>query len=275
MPQTAGMRLIYYDKVAYNDARLEAPSLRWTWEEMGRDMDALRDSLPGIRDAKQQVVYLDARLDTLFAFAYTHDSDCTQTDTSNCGRLDSADVAAALDWYNSLVTQPGMIPDITGLSPSERDRSLLNFQAALSVDTPVTYENRFLMYSIGVVPFPGSERFDGITPLWVNGSFIRQGSTRPLAVWEWLKFLSHKHLLPSRRLVPARPSVAARTGFWVTLPQGLGDVMRTAFPFAKPLSLEEQRLLSWEQVAAVTSGRQTPVEASQITRRPPWFQTSP
>jgi ABC-type glycerol-3-phosphate transport system substrate-binding protein len=275
VPQTASMRLIYYDTVAYRQAGLEQPSLRWTWEEMSRDMVALGNSLPPIRDAKQQVVFLDAGLDTLFAFAYTHNSDCAESGITNCGGLRTGDVAAALEWYRSLIVQPGMLPDLTGLSPSERDRALLNYQAALIVDRPVIYENRLLMYSIGAVPFPGSERFDGITPLWVDGSFIRQESARPLAVWDWLKFLSYQLLQPGRRLVPSRPSVASSTGFWVTLPQSLGDVMRTAFPFAKPFSFEDQRLLSWDQLAVVVSGRQTPVEAAQTAPRLNWFQSTP
>jgi ABC-type glycerol-3-phosphate transport system substrate-binding protein len=275
MPLTAGMRLIYYDKVAYHQAGLEQPSSRWTWSEMSSDMAALNNSLPGIMDAKQQVVFIDAGLDTLFAFAYSQNSDCTESTTANCGGLRTDDIAAALEWYRSLISQPGMLPDLTSLSPSERKRALLNVQAALSVDTPVTYENRLLMYPLGAVPLPGSERFDGIVPLWVDGGFIRQESSRPLAVWDWLKFLSYQYLQPSRRLVPSRPSVASSTYFWVTLPQSLGDVMRTAFPFARPVSIKDQGLLSWDQLAAVVSGRQTPIEAAQTAPRLNWFQSTP
>jgi len=55
----------------------------------------------------------------------------------------------------------------------------------------------------------------------------------------------------------------------------LGDVMRTAFPFARPVSIKDQGLLSWDQLAAVVSGRQTPIEAAQTAPRLNWFQSTP
>ncbi len=113
----------------------------------------------------------------------------------------------------------------------------------------MTYEFNLLLSPVGVVPFPGSDRFDGITPLWLRGSYISQHSEQPLAVWRWLKFLSYQS--PASRVIPARPSVAAETGYWTVLPRPLGDVMRTAFPFARPVTIEEQGMLTWEMVTAV------------------------
>jgi hypothetical protein len=124
---------------------------------------------------------------------------------------------------------------------------------------------------MGVVPFPGSDHFDGVTPLSVEGNFISQHSERPLAVWQWLKFLSYQRPAPRFRLAPARASVADQTHYWASLPRPLGEAMRTAFPFARPILLEEQAYFSWELLAAVVSGELTAVEAGQRQPKLVWF----
>jgi hypothetical protein len=101
------------------------------------------------------------------------------------------------------------------------------------------------------------------------GSFISQQSERPLAVWQWLKFLSYQQ--PSARMIPARPSVAEGMGFWANLPPQLGEAMRVAFPFGRPVTIEEQSYLSWAQVAAVVSGELSPPEAAQQRSDIAWF----
>jgi ABC-type glycerol-3-phosphate transport system substrate-binding protein len=183
------------------------------------------------------------------------------------------------------------MPDLTGqlsdvFSPTQmsamgtifdEDRQailLLNLQgsrrkAAVWVDSPVNYEFYLLLAPVGVVSFPGSDRFDGIMPLWLRGSFISQHSERPLAVWQWLKFLSYQ--APAPRFIPARPSVAAEMGYWTILPRPLDDVMRTAFPFARPVTIEEKSMLTWEQVTAVVSGKSTPLQAAQQQPVTIWF----
>jgi ABC-type glycerol-3-phosphate transport system substrate-binding protein len=132
-------------------------------------------------------------------------------------------------------------------------------------------EFRLLIDPLGVVPFPGSDRFDGITPLTVGGSFINSSSQYPRATWEWLQYLTYQNLNRQQRLVPARPSVAAQNAYWIILPQPLSNAMRTAFPFARPITIDEQALFSWEQLTAVASGERTPQEAALIRPRTPWF----
>jgi ABC-type glycerol-3-phosphate transport system substrate-binding protein len=170
--------------------------------------------------------------------------------------------------------QPGRMPDFTGLSPSERGNLVWNLQgarrqAAIWVDLPVLYEHHLLLAPIGVIPFPGSDDSDGITPLWVHGNFVSQQSERPLAVWQWLKFLSYQQ--PLLRMIPSRPSVAEEMGFWANLPPQLGEAMRVAFPFGRPVTIEEQSYLSWAQVTAVVSGELSPSEAAQQRPDIAWF----
>jgi hypothetical protein len=164
-------------------------------------------------------------------------------------------VEAALAWYGRLVST-GQMPPVAGLTLAERSHLIVNWQsfqrrAAIWVDEPVNYEHYLLAGGIGVVPFPGSSRFDGITPLWVHGGFISQQSPNPRAVWEWLSFLSRRPLNATLRYVPARPSLAAETYFWEILPRPLSNAMRIAFPFARPVLISEKGLIGEEALSAV------------------------
>jgi hypothetical protein len=110
----------------------------------------------------------------------------------------------------------------------------------------------------------------GVTPLWLRGSLISRHSQRPFATWQWLKFLSHHQVAPHLRLVPARYSVAASTGYWQSLPEPLHRVMPLAFNNGRVVLPEEHALFSWEQLAAVLSGEWTPEQAAG-SRRVSWF----
>ncbi len=273
MPQAAGMRVLYYDKQAYELANLPEPSLRWTWNEMASDLEAILAVLPDSSNLTWS--FLDSGLDSFLSYAYNWNNHCTKSATVLCQNpLKSENLQAAFEWYKQMINQPGKMPDVTQLSPEELHTFFLSNQgarrkAAVWIDRPVSYEHHLLLSSMGIVPFPGSDRFDGITPLWVQGGFISQQSDRPLAVWRWLKYLSYQR--PPPRLVPARPSVAEATFYWTGLPRPLGDVMRTAFPFARPVSISEQSYL-WGRLAAVIAGELSPAEASQQPTEIKWFQ---
>ena len=293
IPDAAEMKVLYYDKAAYDGAEHPEPSSRWTWDEMAQDVTSI------VSDQQQPTDltwgFLDVGLDSLFSYAYNWNTECAETVTVFCRTpMRTENVAAALDWYSEMANQEDQMPNLTGdlanafstrqmltigESGAEFDEEhkvmlLLNLQgserkAAIWVDSPLTYEFNLLLSPVGIVPFPGSDRFDGITPLWLQGNFISQYSERPLAVWQWLKFLSFQPAAP--RFIPARPSVASMSGYWTTLPRPLGDVMRTAFPFGLPVTIEEQGMLTWEQVATVISGELSAAEAAQDRPTVQWF----
>ena len=290
MPVAAEMLNLYYDTTYYRLAGHAEPSSRWTWDEMVQDVSSIVDDQPEPNELVWG--FLDVGLDSLFSYAYNWNNQCSETATVYCQTpLSTDNVAAALEWYKQLAGQPGQMPDLSGelsdvfsatemsaletvLGEERQTTLLLNFQgsrrkAAIWVDSPVNYEFNLLLSPVGVVPFPGSDRFDGITPLWLRGGFISQRSERPLAVWQWLKFLSYQS--PAPRFIPARPSVAAEMGYWTVLPRPLSDVMRTAFPFARPVTMEELGMLRWDQVTAVVSGELSAEEAAQDQPAIHWF----
>jgi hypothetical protein len=196
---------------------------------------------------------LDATHDTLYSYAYNANPACPGQVTSFClEEIGPAEVEAALAWYRRLV-EANQMAAVAGTAPDERGFLLANWQssrrrAAIWVDEPVRYEHHLLLGGLGVVPFPGSPRFDGVTPLWVHGAFISQQSLYPQAVWKWLAFLSDRPLNAALRYVPARPSLAEADHFWEILPGPLRDAMQTAFPLARPVLISEQELIRDEEL---------------------------
>jgi ABC-type glycerol-3-phosphate transport system substrate-binding protein len=283
------MPLLYYDLKAYEHAGFSVPSSRWTWEEMAEDVATIVAGQP--QKGVLAWGYLDVGMDTLYSYAYNWNNQCSEETAVFCQMpLSEQNIAAALDWYAQMARQPGQMPDLVNqlsdsFSPTQmasletmlRDDPytlLLNFQgsqrkAAVWVDSPLHYEFNLLLAPVGAVSFPGSDRFDGITPLSIHGSFISGNSAYPLAVWEWLKFLSYQSPVP--RLIPARVSAADRSGYWQQLPRPLGNVMRTAFPFSRPVTIGEKKMITWPQVAEVLSGEITPVQAARKREALRWF----
>lgn len=274
MPLAGRLNVLYYDTNAYRDANLPDPTLRWTWQEMMADMTAVAQGSAS-PDGRLAWGFLDVGPDALFSYAYNWNNTCEQA-TVRCDQpLTPKAVAAALAWYHSLAGQPGQMPDFTPMSEAERAGVLSNWQsnqrrAVIWVESPMLYELRFQLQPLGVVPFPGSDRFDGITPLWVVGAFITMGAERPYTAWQWLKFLTYQPPSARFRTVPARPSVASSSQFWSRLPHDLGNAMRTAFPFSRPVLLEEQVLFGWEMLTAVQNGL-PPEQAAQLKPRLVWF----
>ncbi len=266
MPQAANMRILFYNKAFYHEADLAEPSLRWTWAEMGADMDKLDEVVTAVNSALNYTTFLDTSRDALYAYAYNWQTTCTEDITIRCQTdLTPERVSAALTWRQQLA-QAQQTP-----LPSQHRQTRWNWQAAIRVEEPVYYEHFLQLSSMGVAPFPGSDRFDGITPLWLEGSFITQHSDNPLAVWRWLKFLSYQPPLPRYRLIPARPSVAEETAYWQTLPRPLNEAMRSAFPFSRPVTIGDKLWFDHAMITAVISGELTPKQASQSTPKIRWF----
>jgi hypothetical protein len=271
MPQAAGMHLLFYDKAFYELADLAEPSLRWTWQEMGDDLTALKAPVTAVDSPLQYTTFLDADRDALYSYAYNWQTECPEAVTVRCQTaLTPVRVTAALDWYRQLARPSAVMP----ILPVDSTSARWNWKAAVRVEAPVYYEHFLQLAQMGVAPFPGSDRFDGITPLWLEGSFITQHSKNPLAVWRWLTFLSHQPPLASFRLIPARPSVAEAASYWQILPRPLNEAMRTAFPFSRPILLGDRLVFTDEMVTAVLRGDISPEEAARQRTETIWFSNA-
>lgn len=262
VPLVGEMRLLYYDRHAFQEAGLADPSLRWTWAEMEANLQALDGVLPFGARPFPNYRFFDISSDVLFAYAFTQSQDGVTPESA----------AAALAWYQKLSDEPPIMADVTKLTAEERRQARFRWWASLWVDQLVYYEHHQQMVgNMGVVPFPGPPQFDGATPLHVYGSFITQSSQHPQAMWTWLAFLSHQQTAPRYRLIPARVSVAEANAYWSTLPRPLNEALRAAFPFARPVTLADQHYFTWEQITAVTTHQRTPHQAAQEIPALNWF----
>ena len=274
MPLTAEFNLLYYDKKTYLLAGVPEPNLFWQWTDINESVPAVLAAQPEYSSLIWQ--FLDISQDALFAYAYSLADSCPETAVPPCLQpLQPNHIAGALAWYKGLVQQE-QIPDLTQQSDGEREQIMNNFQSAQRhalfwVDEPIKFEYYQLLDPVGIVPFPGVESLEGVTPLWVDGAFISSYSKRPYAAWQWLKFLSRQPPVKSYRLVPARPSVASDTNYWRSLPRPLVDAMRTAYTFSRPVTLPEKRYFDWAQLAEVVSGAQSPQETAQQAPLINWF----
>lgn len=276
IPHVAEMQLIFYDRMAYRTTDQPEPTLRWTWDEMAASMSTVLAA-----DPSEDMVYgyLDITRDTLYSYAYNWKNECKEEATVRCVQhLDATAVTAALEWYEQMVNSKQM-PDTTQIPEADlihfmRQSLSVNRGTLIWAERPMEYEHLLLLDAVGILPFPGSDRFDGITPLWVRGNVIMQHSPRPLDTWEWIKFLSYEPPVQRLRLIPARPSVANSMGFWATLPLPLGNAMRTAFPFARPVLIEEQSYFTNDQLTAVLSGQMPAAEAARAWPQRIWFNTA-
>lgn len=260
VPQAAEMQLLFYDRDAYAAAGLMAPSLRWTWAEMEADLAALDETLPFEERPFPTYRFYDVSSDILYAHTLGH------------GGLTPTNVAQSLQWYADMARHPRLMPDVTTFSDAERELYRFRWWAPLWVDRLVYYEHwQQIVGNLGVVPFPGSAQFDGVTPLHLYGGFITADSAHPRAVWQWLAFLSYQPTAPRYRLIPARPSVAQATGYWSTLPRPLSEPLRVAFPFAQAVTLTPHPAFGWEAVTAVVANQRTPSQAAQQSADLPWF----
>jgi ABC-type glycerol-3-phosphate transport system substrate-binding protein len=237
VPYAAEMRVLYYDALAYRRAGLTVPSSRWTWTEMLADVNTLSQRPPddGIRFG-----VMSKTPDLLYAHAYSHGT----------GTLDSAQIRSTQAWYDELESQAGHAVPLQRESAERRDylfRNFLNYpvRVAIWIDTPALYEHYLQYNPLGVAPFPATERFEAVTPLWVSGFAMLQSAENPTATWQWIKFASHFAPQPNLRLIPARPSTAAESGYWTTLPRQLADVMRPAFPSARAIAIDERDAFTW------------------------------
>jgi ABC-type glycerol-3-phosphate transport system substrate-binding protein len=274
VPLTAEFNLLYYDKVAFANANIPEPNLFWQWSDINHYGPGLLTGQPD--NSSLTWYFIDISQDTLFAHAYSLANNCPETAVPPCLQsLQSHHIATTLDWYKELVQQDH-IPDLTQLSNGERDWIMDNYQSAKRhalfwVDEPILFEYYLLLDPVGVVPFPGVDSMEGITPLWVDGAFISSQSEHPYATWQWLKFLSYQQPVKGYRLVPARSSVAAETNYWRNLPRPLVDAMRTAYTFSRPVTLSEKRYFNWAQLADVVSEVRTTEEAAQQILQINWF----
>jgi ABC-type glycerol-3-phosphate transport system substrate-binding protein len=277
VPANAEMHLLFYDYRLLQDAGVGRLETGGTWEGLDSAFDQLLAH-------QGPPAFMDGYNVALYAYAFNWQAPC---DVGPClTEMTPSRVAAALAWYQEKTGDRGQMVELATIDPYEREIAVNSFtsvhrKVGIWVDRPTYYEYQVLIEPLGVAAFPRhpaslDSRGDvevpetGVSPMKLDGYVMSHSAANPYWTWQWLKYLSLQPPAAHFRHIPARPSVAWQHNFWNLMPKQLGDVMRAAFPYARPIMIGEEGLFAWEQLERVVEG-ESPSGVAQSPIQPLWF----
>lgn len=282
LPQSATMRLLFYDRALIEKMGLSAlPVDDWTrFEELLTQIQGVKASVPN------STALFDVDADLLAAYgSHLHcpaqpessrsQAEAQQAQARCLDGIEQTNWAAALAWYQSAIMDTQTIMNLSASPPADRENIALQIKslplrAAIWTEHPANYEHYRQLHKLGVAPLPGGTE-GSVPPLRLHGSVISQQAANPQAVWQWINYLTFERPLVQTRDIPARRSVAAAIGYWGNLPTPLRVIMHDEFERARPVLLEEEEHLEWQNLAPLLSGRLSASEMAQQIVDPPWF----
>ena len=233
LPTTVNTRLIFYDKDAFDEARLRYPQAGWSWDDLLANAKALTvragDQVTRWGFVPNWDVYrfVESRAGALAD--YTADPPMP--------RFDDEDVIDAVRWYTDLHLKDQVMPYF---EPAEGEGPLTvppeqalvdEGQAAMWTDTDLMWWLRRDQGNVGVVPFPVDTPGAMTTPASVDDLAMSAGTAQPNAAWRWMEFLSRQPLgglALGMKFLPARHSAAETSGFWNGLDEEFAAAQRYA-----------------------------------------------
>ncbi|HEU4328641.1 MAG TPA: extracellular solute-binding protein [Roseiflexaceae bacterium] len=268
VPRSISFPLLRYNKELWDRAALAAPGQDWTWEDLAQAAEQL---------ARR-------RGDTVEVYGMTDWTGFAVVDgllgrsvglggldtLARQGRFDQPELLAALERLDTLVRSSALfVPqNVNGeyRSPEDKIRNgeIGIWPNGMSEGNP----GDRLPFAVGTLPLPGGASG---TQGFAQGYVISGGTQHPEAAWRWLSFLSRQQIerpasMPEdRTTVPARRSIAERSGFWNTLDAETRTAIETTLgrPAVPTLRAVDQAYRNALVAATdrVVSGEQTPEQA--------------
>lgn len=265
---------IFYDKDAFDMAKLSYPQPGWTWDDFQKDIAALTQT----RDGFTRYGYADRSFLSVLRSSIGANLDQTK------GEINAKALTADLQWYLDLA-RAGLIYPIGGIKAQGEVKNADDLWTAMfqNNQAPAMWYGRLLepnpggsddasdmdsmaglaISKFGIAPFPiavdGSD--ENTTPITGECIAISAGSTHPAAAWEWVKFLSSHWLVPDEKQasqwfkIPAHQSVADAAGFWNTLPEQARESIRYGLEHAwYPGLYQQAEVLVYEAIERAISG---------------------
>lgn len=265
---------IFYDKDAFDMAKLSYPQPGWTWDDFQKDIAALTQT----RDGFTRYRYADRSFLSVLRSSIGANLEQTK------GEINAKALTADLQWYLDLA-RAGLIYPIGGIKAQGEVKNADDLWTAMFQNNraPAMWYGRLLepnpggsndasdmdsmaglaISKFGIAPFPiaadGTDK--NTTPITGECIAISAGSTHPAAAWEWMKFLSNHWLVPNETQasqwfkIPARQSIADAAGFWNTLPEQARESVRYGLEHAWYLGLYQQaEYLVYEAIERAISG---------------------
>jgi multiple sugar transport system substrate-binding protein len=234
LPATANVRLIFFNKDAFDEAGVPYPEAGWTWDDLLVKAQALT---VGEGDEVSQWGFVSPHG---IAYRIIESRVGRMVDDSAeppMPQFDSSDVADAVRWYTDLVLAEEVMPYFE-LADGEEEPAMSEEEviidegrAAMWPEIDLLFGYRQQQGNIGVAPFPAD------TPNWpanaisTDGFSMSAGTNQPEAAWRWIEFLSRQTLGSlglGMTFMPARASAAETSGYWDDVDEELAAALRYA-----------------------------------------------
>jgi ABC-type glycerol-3-phosphate transport system substrate-binding protein len=274
LPRTLRISLLSYNKDLWARRGLPPPKPDWTWS----DLLAAAEQLAQKRGDSVDVYGLAEGSGGLEALRglLTEAGVGTTPAPNRHIQLDQPQVAQALDRVAALA-KSGALYRSTGsadrLPPEAFLKLIADQQIAMWFGAPVIIGPNVPKptFETGSAPLPPS----GAADFGAEGYIMSSGTTHPDAAWRWLSFLSRQQVQQPFAganivgSVPARKSLAERSGYWKQLDAETKAAVETTLarhesPLASLASFESEQQISQvlsQALDAVVSGKQSATQA--------------
>jgi len=213
IPSSADMLVMYFNQDLFDQYNVPVPQVGWTWDDFLSALQGLRDPEADVFGYAPNLQYLDPLM-----FVYQHGGrifDDLQNPTRTT--FDDPLTVEALDWYNKLVYEYGLVPtpeEAREIFGTRDDIQNGVYLGKVGMWTGMFSERggRFWLgewkMRWGMVPLPRDAQAATLTI--VEGYFISSQTQHPDVCWQWIAFLSQQ--APDRG-VPVRRSLLESTAY--------------------------------------------------------------
>ncbi len=245
LPVNLYMSGIFYDEEAFQAARISFPQPGWTWDDFQQAAFSLahqeeKGIYYGFADPTYASIISPILKDHFLKMN---------------GNIDPQVLAKELFWYVDLAKQSAIYP-IQGLAGGEKTQLAEEHWKALfqGMNPPAMWFGRLqdpvpglagisedndpsthlaaTRFGFAPLPVASDAPNSKTTPLSAQCIMMSAGTKYPQATWNWIKFLSEQRLihdssqLSEKLVIPARSSVADKSGFWDSIPVELHTAIK-------------------------------------------------
>lgn len=224
IPVALDYELIFFDKARFDVVGYPYPESDWTWTDFAESAHILT-ARQGSEIAQWG-----------FAPGAYHPAKMVETrnnyffDTSTIppfSRLNQPDIVDAAQWWVNLI-QAESVPYIEPSPGTQTEQELIEQgRAAMWSGRASSWARISQQGGVGVVPYPGDDKNAYTTPMFLEQVAVSSGTMHSEAAWQWGVFLSRQ---PPQHpgWMPARQSVATKTGFFENMEREFATALRWA-----------------------------------------------
>lgn len=273
LPTAVSYQLIFYDKIAFDEAGIPYPPLDWTFDDFVETARTLT-----VRDGDEVTrwgyVSNQVRRDPLLASHLTN-----PLIEGEVERLTDPDVAEAITSFSALFTEEAVAPWLDTYKPVDQQpvgtqsgqfSFMNNGRAAMWQRSHPVYVADDYQPTVGATAIPTAGNGLTAEPI-LEGFAISQGTQHREVSWQLLKFLTTQPPIDQLGLapLPARRSVTEASDYWTTLPDEVVEAVRYSAENSRPPLFWPDNQLIPQAVTAVVAGVTVGEALSHLLDRAP------